>query len=116
MAFRDMIAKTGFRYSTRRLLPGDVFTARDRDVRVLEAIGKAEVKRERVAVPPPPRRVKDKIHPLDHDSNGVKGGSTSAGGDELKALREQYREVIGKQAFNGWDADTLRQKIADAQK
>ncbi len=35
--------------------------------------------------------------------------------DELRDLRAEYQRVIGKRAFNGWDAETLRSKIADAQ-
>lgn len=34
--------------------------------------------------------------------------------DDLKALRVEYQKVIGKRAFNGWDADTLKAKIAEA--
>ena len=31
----------------------------------------------------------------------------------LKSLREEYKKVAGKAAFNGWDADTLKAKIAE---
>lgn len=34
--------------------------------------------------------------------------------DELTELRAQYQEVVGKRAYHGWDADTLREKIAEA--
>jgi hypothetical protein len=34
--------------------------------------------------------------------------------DERPALREAYRTKFGRAAFNGWDADTLREKIAEA--
>lgn len=37
----------------------------------------------------------------------------AAGG--LSALRDEYERVIGKRPFNGWDAVTLREKIAAAQ-
>jgi len=33
--------------------------------------------------------------------------------DELVALRAEYQEAVGKRAFHGWDADTLREKIAE---
>lgn len=40
--------------------------------------------------------------------------------DDAKAaladLRAEYKKVVGKTAFNGWDADTLKAKIADASK
>jgi len=37
----------------------------------------------------------------------------AAGG--LSALRDEYEKVVGKRPFNGWDAATLREKIAAAQ-
>lgn len=35
--------------------------------------------------------------------------------DELTELRAEYQEVVGKRAYHGWDAETLRAKISDAQ-
>lgn len=35
--------------------------------------------------------------------------------DDLAGLREEYRAVIGKKAFHGWDAATIRAKIEEAQ-
>lgn len=52
---------------------------------------------------------------LDHDGDGNPGGSISATGDDIPALRKLYKEVVGKAAFNGWDTDALRAKIAAAQ-
>lgn len=57
-----------------------------------------------------PRRAKRPQ--LDHDHDGKEGGSKSAGGD-LAAVRAEYTSVTGKRPFNGWDADTLRAKIAE---
>lgn len=34
--------------------------------------------------------------------------------DDITFLRAEYQRVIGKRPFNGWDADTLRHKIAEA--
>lgn len=34
--------------------------------------------------------------------------------DELSRLRAEYQDVVGKRPFHGWDADTIRQKIAEA--
>ena len=34
--------------------------------------------------------------------------------DELSELRAQYQEAVGKRAYHGWDASTLREKIAEA--
>lgn len=38
----------------------------------------------------------------------------NADDDALTALRAQYQEVVGKRPFHGWDAETLREKIAEA--
>lgn len=68
------------------------------------------------------RRVPDDVakpeaqafHPLDHDQDGRPGGSVShEPSEDLTALRAKYRKTVGKQAWHGWDAETLRQKIAD---
>ena len=32
----------------------------------------------------------------------------------LTALRDEYERALGKRPFNGWDAATLREKIAAA--
>ncbi len=34
--------------------------------------------------------------------------------DDMAALRKEYQEIVGKRAFNGWDAVTLKAKIAEA--
>jgi len=34
--------------------------------------------------------------------------------DERTVLREEYKRVLGKKPFGGWDAATLREKIAEA--
>lgn len=35
--------------------------------------------------------------------------------DDLTALRAEYQDVVGKRAYHGWDADELREKIAEAE-
>lgn len=35
-------------------------------------------------------------------------------GDDLSDLRKLYQKVVGKKPFNGWDAETLADKIAEA--
>lgn len=52
--------------------------------------------------------------PLDHDKDGKPGGSTKpadAAGD-MASLRAAYHDAFGKKPFGGWDADTLRAKMA----
>lgn len=34
--------------------------------------------------------------------------------DDLAVLRAEYEELVGKRPFMGWDADKLREKIAEA--
>lgn len=34
--------------------------------------------------------------------------------DDLAPLRAEYESVVGKRPFMGWDADKLREKIAEA--
>ena len=53
-----------------------------------------------------------KVDPLDHDMDGKKGGSLPQSGDDVKALRAAYTEKFGKKPFAGWNADTLKQKLA----
>lgn len=87
-----MIAAKGFTYATRRLLPEDPFTARTRgDARALEALGKA-----RYATRP------------------AEPGFTDEA--ERPALRQKYEQALGKKPFAGWNAETLRAKIAEAKK
>ncbi|UIK05013.1 hypothetical protein [Neorhizobium galegae] len=33
---------------------------------------------------------------------------------DITALRAEYHRVLGKRPFNGWDAETLAAKIAEA--
>lgn len=90
-----LIATKGLRYGTRRLLAEDDFTAPKRDARLLVAIGKARYRTEgaRAATPTP---------------------APTPAVDDLKALRETYKTATGKKPFGGWDAATLREKIAAA--
>lgn len=34
--------------------------------------------------------------------------------DQLAGLRAEYQAVVGKRAYHGWDAETLREKIAES--
>jgi len=51
--------------------------------------------------------------PLDRDGDGKKGGSSKPPeADDLSTLRAEYHEKFGKRPFMGWDAATLREKLA----
>jgi hypothetical protein len=102
MAHRQVIATRTGRYGTRMLTAGDALTLSGPAARAMIALGRATEKPKRARRPQ-----------LDHDDNGREGGSKSAGGN-LTALRAEYREKLGKNPFNGWDAATLREKIAAA--
>lgn len=43
------------------------------------------------------------------------GYESKAPKDELQELRAEYQETFGKKAFHGWDAETLRGKIAESE-
>lgn len=82
----DLIATKALTYGTRHLVADEPFAAKnERDARILVGIGKA--------------RRAEKAEPVK---------------DELAELRAEYQEVVGKRPFYGWDADTLREKIAEA--
>jgi hypothetical protein len=52
------------------------------------------------------------IDALDHDADGKKGGSKKqSADDDLSDLRSEYAKKFGKKPFNGWNADTLREKL-----
>ena len=52
--------------------------------------------------------------PLDHDGDGRKGGAPKpTPDDDLPGLRASYESAFGKRPFMGWDAETLRTKIAE---
>lgn len=34
--------------------------------------------------------------------------------NDLKTLRDEYQDKVGKRAYHGWDAVTLKAKIAEA--
>lgn len=102
MAHRKMIlTQAGVQSYRTRMLVGDPVTLSASDARRLERIGWVEE----------PRRRRPQ---LDHDRNGKAGGSSKQDGYDIAALRAAYFEKFGKRPFNGWDADTLREKIAAA--
>jgi hypothetical protein len=88
-------------YRTRRLLPGDVFEVeRNKDARVLRAIRKAEdhveIEDSPMQAPVPPPVVEAAVPPP----------------EDLAAIRAEYEAAVGRKPFNGWNTETLREKIA----
>jgi len=119
---RMLIANRRMIYGTRRLKAGDEFEATRAHARVLVAIKKATPVRTPGEIAPPPEDVAQKMREsvvanaqLDHDGDGRPGGSKAPEQtDDLKALRAEYREVLGKNPFSGWSAEVLKEKIAAA--
>jgi hypothetical protein len=102
MAHKRVYATGGHRYGTRMLQAGEPLTLDAPRARLLTAMGWVTDKRPRQARPQ-----------LDHDGDGKAGGSPKPTGADLPALRQEYQAKFGKKAFNGWNADTLRAKIAE---
>ncbi|MDV7392133.1 hypothetical protein RZS08_12290 [Arthrospira platensis SPKY1] len=51
---------------------------------------------------------------FDHNGDGRPGGSAAPElTDELAALRAEYRSVVGKRPFPGWDADEIKRRMAE---
>lgn len=70
---------------------------------------------DRVTRPAYPDAVREDFHPLDHDRDGGKGGSTAhPGTDEITALRAEYFAKFEKRAWHGWGPDELRARISKA--
>ena len=51
---------------------------------------------------------------LGYERRDMVAAEPVADDDEITALRAEYQDVVGKKAFHGWDAGTLREKIAEA--
>lgn len=96
-----LIAKRDMRYGTRRLKAGDYFEASKRDAKVLAAVKRADYA--------PGNRMPSNVPPI---PEGLKKQVEQQDGEEIKGLREQYASKFGKRPYMGWDAETIRQKLA----
>lgn len=90
MAHRKVYS-TGGRYGTRMMTAGEPLTLSGPNARLMLALGKVSDKRSR----------KLRTEPVQS-------------ADERPALRAAYKIKFGKNPFGGWDAATLREKIAAA--
>ena len=120
-----MTATKALRYNTRHLVAGEGFMASPKDVRVLEAIGKAKRGRPAADVPEIPETLRNTVastapatteaaHPLDHDGDGAPGGSIKQADPDIGAVRAEYQTKTGKRPFPGWDIAQLRRRMGDA--
>jgi len=96
MAHREVIATRTGRYGTRMLTAGEPVLVSGPMAREMIALGRATEK------------------PLVREVEPKDGYRRYERVDDLPALRAEYREKLGKNPFNGWDAPTLREKIAAA--
>lgn len=97
-------------YNTRRLEAGDVFEADRKFARVLIAQKRAREFSGEVARPAP----EPEPAPADNDRASEAGSEESPAepASEINELRTEYERVVGKRPFNGWDAATLRERMA----
>lgn len=87
---------------------------RHRDPRYAQLLGKLGYSTRHMVAADDAVTAPAKPHPLEHDGDGRKGGAKAGAGHDIKDLREQYQEIIGKRPFPGWDADELRKRIDEA--
>lgn len=92
----EMTATKNLRYATRQLKAGDGFVASKRDALILAALGRAEYGTRVIEAVDAPKKAE------------------ASGDDGMKALREEYQRVVGKKPFGGWDAETIKAKMAEA--
>lgn len=94
MAHKEVYPTRTGRYGTRMLTAGEPVLVSGPTARAMIALGRAAdeaPQRVKVAKQPEPEPV-----------------------DDLAVLRAEYQAKLGKRPFNGWNADTLREKIAAA--
>ncbi len=116
------------RYGTRQLLAGDPFDATHRDAKVLIAAKLATRQRDIGKLNAPPLIVTDKISKADRKKHKVDPtdqppaetqpqpetvDEAPAPADDTAAAREDYQAKVGKRPFMGWDAETIRAKMAE---
>jgi hypothetical protein len=99
-----MTATKGLKYAGKRLEAGEHFDAKSKnDAKVLSALG-AKYRTSAISASP--------VQKTGDLSANTSSAALPAPGDILAPLREEYQRVIGRKPFHGWDADTLREKIA----
>lgn len=95
----DLIAAKELHYAGRTVWPGEAFNATDRDGKLLVRLGKARISDGRSNPTDLPKQA--------HEDDGA---------DERPALRAELKELTGRTAYNGWDADELRTRILTAKR
>lgn len=66
-------------------------------------------------LPPPPAGLAEVVAKMDHDGDGIPGGSKAPKHTaELKALRAEYQKKMGKRPFPGWGVAEIKRRMGDA--
>ena len=117
-----------FRYSTRRLLPGDLISMPPRHAAVFIAKRQAfKVREPGTPLPPvPPKLAAAAVTIAAQAELSIEPAADTLVEaqaisepepppvEDMAALRQRYEEVIGRPPFNGWSADILRKRIEAA--
>ena len=56
----------------------------------------------------------DRADIVSDDAAAGDPAGTGGAADDLEQLRAEYQAALGKKPYHGWDAATLREKIAEA--
>lgn len=100
----EMRAVKPLKYRTRHLVPGDHFRVKNsREAKVLTHLKKAECTGNA-----------DPKIALDDARAKVGLAPLSPASESIAELRDEYAELFGKRPFNGWSAEQIKAKIAEA--
>ena len=103
-----LVALKPLRYNSQRVEVDGQFYAKKGDARLLKLMGKAaDAPRDLVKIPPMPDALKMA------GTYQTRHLQASDGGDDRVPLRQEYQTKFGKRPYMGWDADTLRAKLAE---
>lgn len=119
-----LTAIKSFRYNTRRLMAGDEFEpVKPIHGRLLIAAKKAKAIRDPGTLTAPPPMLARKVAKakmVKREADPTEQAAEPAAADpldqydDLTAARAEYHAAVGKRPFHGWDAETLREKVAEA--
>lgn len=110
----QMVARRDMRYGTRRLKAGDSFEATRADARILTAVKRAEpYVRPTADIPAIPEKLKARAAASVTQAPVPPAIQDQTESDDRAPLRAEYQAKFGKKPFHGWDADTLKAKLAE---
>ena len=104
----QMRALKTFRYARKPYGPGEPVEIRPQDVRAAVALGWVEY-----VFAPLPKPTATTYNRRDMVASPSAAAAAPVNDPYLAALRADYEAKIGRKPWGGWDADKLREKIAD---